>query len=455
MKRRDFLKAGIAGAAGAALPGSGFAERHQDASDRKPNIVVILADDMGYADTSCYDGWLDTPNLDALAAEGVRFTDFHASCPVCSPTRAGLITGRYQQRAGLPGVVYAHKDREVHYHGLQRQEVTFAEILKRRGYATGIFGKWHLGYLKKYNPLHHGFDEFVGYVSGNIDYISHLDNQETFDWWHGLERVEEEGYVTHLITEHAVDFIRRHRDEPFCLYIPHEAVHTPFQAPGDYPVRGPNKHKKGSDRPVEETYRMMMTEMDKGIGRVMETLKELDIDRKTLVIFFSDNGARNPGSNGPYRGWKGQLWEGGHRVPAIARWPGRIEPGRVCEETTISLDIMPTMLSVAGVSSGDRPEMDGVDLSPLLFAEGSLDERPLFWEYRDQQAMRQGRWKLVRNLRGQKGTGLYDLANDPGEKNDVSGEHPQRVKRMGTALTEWSQEVNADATPQPDKPSSG
>jgi arylsulfatase A-like enzyme len=215
---------------------------------RPPNIVLVLADDMGYGDASCYGNEaFRTPCLDALAAKGMRFLDFHSSGPVCSPTRAGLLTGRYQQRAGIPGVIYADPKQNRH-HGLQVEEITFAELLQKAGYATAVCGKWHLGYQKQYNPVHHGFGRFRGYVSGNVDYISHYDRMEIYDWWDGLELVEEEGYSTHLITEHAVRFIEENRRRPFCLYVAHEAPHSPWQGPPDPPIRGPEAKPGGAVR---------------------------------------------------------------------------------------------------------------------------------------------------------------------------------------------------------------
>ena len=198
-----------------------------------PNIVVIMADDLGYGDISPYDGWIDTPRLDRMAGDGMRFLDFHSSGNVCSPTRAGLMTGRYQQRAGIPGVLFANPARPSHDDGIGAEELTLAEALRARGYATGVFGKWHLGYRARFNPVRHGFDEFRGFVSGNIDYHSHVDTMGRADWWRDDELSTEPGYATHLVTQHALRFIDRHRDRPFFLYLPHHAPHYPFQGPDD------------------------------------------------------------------------------------------------------------------------------------------------------------------------------------------------------------------------------
>ncbi|MEM7384767.1 MAG: sulfatase-like hydrolase/transferase, partial [Verrucomicrobiota bacterium] len=207
----------------------------------KPNFIVILSDDMSYNGTSAFGGWIKTPHMERMATEGMKFTDFHSNGTVCSPTRAAFLTGRYQQRAGLSGVVYADPSQRAHYTGLQDLERTLPEYLKEAGYETGLLGKWHLGYHPPYNPTRHGFDRFRGFVSGNIDFISHRDNQNRHDWWHDRELKRMKGYVTHLINDDAVDFIEENREKPFFLYVAHEAVHSPFQGPKSKAQRGPEK----------------------------------------------------------------------------------------------------------------------------------------------------------------------------------------------------------------------
>ena len=267
----------------------------------RPNIVVIMADDLGYGDLSSYDGWIETPALDALAAEGLRLTDFHSSGAVCSPTRAGLLTGRYQQRAGIPNVIYANPDWNRH-HGLQPRETTIAERMQAEGYATGIVGKWHLGYRVETNPLRHGFDVFRGYVSGNVDYFSHVDGFGNHDWWDGETNREEPGYVTHLINEHAVAFIEEQAatDAPFFLYVAHEAPHFPYQGPDDaaFRVVGERIPETREPEQVRRAYREMVEEMDTGIGAILDTLRRLGLAERTFVFFLSDNGATPAGSNG-------------------------------------------------------------------------------------------------------------------------------------------------------------
>ncbi len=420
------------------------------ADTTSPNFVIIMADDMGYADASCYGNKAyEMPALDRLAREGMRFTDFHSSGTVCSPTRAGLLTGRYQQRAGIPGVVYAgfHQNR---HHGLFPSEVTFPDRLKLKGYTCGAFGKWHLGYQRRYNPVHHGFDRFRGYVSGNIDYISHFDRMEVEDWWQGLELVPEEGYSTHLISKHAVQFIEQNQERPFCVYVAHEAPHSPYQGPNDPPVRGPNKQKPVPKSDIPRAYRQMMEEMDRGIGEVVETVDRLGLGKNTFIFFLSDNGGTPNGSNGPLHGFKGQVWEGGHRVPAVARWTGRIPAGSTCDETSISLDLMPTMLELAGADLPPGHRLDGTSLVPAIFEEKPLRARKLYWEYNGKRAMRDGPWKLVAGEKDAKNPALFHLGDDLGEKNDLATAQSQRVDSMLADWDAWYAEVLAGATQQPE-----
>lgn len=441
-------------------------ERSSSADEEQPpNIVVIMADDLGYGDISPFNGWIETPHLDRMAAGGMRLTDFHSSGPVCSPTRASLVTGRYQQRAGIPGVVYAARDRNRH-HGLQQLEFTFAELARQAGYSTALFGKWHLGYRPRYNPTQHGFEVFRGFVSGNVDYFSHVDGIGVHDWWHDTTRVREDGYTTDLINQNAVRFIENHQDEPFCLYLAHEAPHWPYQGPDDSPIR-----KVGGERtrtPPRQTddssyvrlrYRQMVRRMDDGIGRILDRLERLDLAENTVVLFFSDNGPRKPyGSAGELRGWKGSLLEGGHRVPAIAWWPGRIQPGSRSGALTSTLDILPTISDLLDVEPPEDHTIDGRSLLPVLLEGASFADRRMFWEYRDQQAVREGSWKLVRNVTNanvdesiEEEVALFNLADDRAERQNLADQYPDRVKRMAKALRDWKEEVNRTATRQPER----
>ena len=441
------------------------------AKTTRPNFVIIMVDDMGYEGVSCFGNpYFKTPEIDRLAAEGIRLTDFHSSGTVCSPTRAGLLTGRYQQRSGIEAVIHPRSDHPEHRKGLQKSETTFAEVLKDAGYVTGIIGKWHQGYPQNtddYHPQNHGFDEFVGYHSGNIDFVSHVGDHYRHDWWHGRRETTEDGYTTHLINQHADAFIRRQAESeaPFCLYVAHEAIHNPVQVPGD-PIRRTvdqwDRWKWQEHSPEEriEKFKGMTMPLDDGVGQLRETLVELEIDQETFVLFFSDNG---PAGDWPdtddYRGRKGSIYEGGHKVPAIAWWPGTIQAGSSSDEPLISIDVMPTLLDFAQVSCDVK--FDGVSFRDVVTKQEQIPKRPLFWASlsnggQRSEAMRMDRWKLVvLHPKADPGTfanplvELYHLGRDPGETTNVAGEHPGIASGMLAQLTAWYTETQATATEQP------
>lgn len=403
----------------------------------QPNIILIMADDLGYAGIGCFgNDSIQTPHLDALAKEGLRFTDFHSNGSVCTPTRAALLTGKYQQRVGLEGVIYVRGEtRQV---GLDTSTWTVAKALKAVGYRTGIMGKWHLGYEPQYNPVHHGFEEFYGYVSGNIDFHSHYDNAGIYDWYHNLDSIVEEGYVTDLITTHAVDFIKEHQDEPFFLYLPHEAPHVPFQGRNDPAYRFAD-NKFSYYGPVQDrsrAYREMVEVMDEGVGQVIETVRLLGLEENTLILFISDNGAERFGHNGNLNGAKGSLLEGGHRVPAIAYWKDRI-PAGVTDETVMSFDWMPTFLALAHLSNPPS-FLDGIDLSDLLLQGSALPPRSVAWRYRKQKALRKGPWKLWIH---EQDTALFNLGEDLGETKDRTENEPAILDELLREYAQWELEM--------------
>ncbi|NND08620.1 MAG: sulfatase-like hydrolase/transferase [Saprospiraceae bacterium] len=410
--------------------------KDHNAPHARPNIILIMADDLGYGGLSCYGNTvLQTPHIDSLSAHGLRFTDFHSNGSVCSPTRAALLTGKYQQRVGMEGVIYVRgPTRQV---GLNPDETTIADVLKNTGYATGIMGKWHLGYDTAFNPLNFGFDEFRGYLSGNIDFHSHYDNAGIYDWWHNRDTVVEPGYVTDLITKHSIEFISKHRSEPFFLYIPHEAPHVPFQGRTDTAYRYPNReftyHGPVVDK--DRAYIDMVEAMDDGVGAIMQHLRRLQLEEHTLVIFISDNGAEPFGHNGPLNGAKISLFEGGHRVPAIAYWKGQIDP-QVTDATAMTMDWMPTFLRLAQVPDMTDLMLDGTDLKEILLRQSSLPSRHLYWRYRKQKVCRKDQFKL---LITDQDTLLFDLQSDLAEQNNAAVDHPEKVRDLSLALNEWEQ----------------
>lgn len=419
----------------------------------KPNIILILADDLGYGDLSNYGNiQYHTPNIDYLAHQGIKFKSFYSNAPICTPTRAALLTGRYQQRSGLEGEILVSGPTRQHA-GLAQKEITIADLLKKSGYKTGIMGKWNLGFKKRFNPIYNGFDQFYGYLSGNIDYYSHYDNSGRYDWWHNLDSLYEKGYTTDLITKHSVDFIRRNKETPFFLYVAYEAVHVPLQDrsdsgyrfPGeDFSYYGPAKHRI-------MTYHNMVKIMDEDIGKILNVLKEEELEYNTMIIFCSDNGAvPSFGNNGILRGGKSTLFEGGIRVPAIVYWPGRIEP-RVSDQPAMSFDFFPTILNIVGIDVPKDLKLDGIDLSPLLFEKKKLPIRNLFWQFQHQKAVRRGQWKLLIDSRGKGATDtlLFNLKYDLREYKNVKGEHPVMVKKLLSYLYQW--EKNVGSLPQQTK----
>ena len=439
----------------------------------RPNFIVIMVDDMGYAGLSGFGNpYFETPALDQLAAEGMRFTDFHSSGTVCSPTRTGLLTGRYQQRAGIEAVIHPHSDHPEHRKGLKPSETTFAEALKKAGYRTGMVGKWHQGYpvnSPDYHPQVHGFDEFIGYHSGNIDFVSHVGDHNLHDWWHGKTETTEDGYATDLINRYADEFVRRHGnvDTPFCLYIAHLAIHNPIQVRGD-PVRRTEEAwtrwnwREHSEAERIEKLKGMTLPIDEGIGMLRQTLAELGIEKDTFILFFSDNGGtrEGPSSSPKFRGLKGTVYEGGHRVPAIAWWPGKIAPDRTSEELLISLDVMPTLLSLAGIDY-DAKDLDGRDFSPVFLQQQSLPARPLYWASLSNrgarsEALRNGPWKLVvQHPDAEPGTfanpqlELYNLESDLGEQTNLKHQHPIKAAAMHRQIQSWFNDASQNATLQP------
>ena len=400
-------------------------------SNDKPNIIIIVADDLGYGDLSIFGNKnINTPNIDKLGNEGLVLTDFHSNGSVCSPTRAALLTGKYQQRVGVSGVITAKNHRDK---GLSIDEITFANIAKESGYKTGIFGKWHLGYDPVYNPINQGFDEFIGFVAGNVDYHSHIDQEGYKDWWFDNELNEEVGYSTDLISKHSIDFIKKNKDENFLLYIAHESPHYPFQGRNSEKVREIGKDFIwGLPENKNEIYKEMIEVMDEGVGKVINLLYELNIDKKTIIFFFSDNGGTRNGNNGPFRGYKGSLYEGGHRVASMVWSPSIIKKG-YRNETFLTMDIFPTISDFIGGSVNHS--LDGVSMKNNLLFNEKIIERLLFWEYNSNYAVRKNNWKLL--IKKDNSKELYDLSNDISEEDNVYKLYPELVKELINEIDNW------------------
>jgi arylsulfatase A-like enzyme len=413
------LPAGTAAAAGA----------------RRPNVIIILADDMGYADAGfqgCKD--IPTPHLDALAKAGVRCTDGYVSCPVCSPTRAGILTGRYQQRYGHEYNPSIGKDI-----GLPLTETTVADRLKAAGYATGAIGKWHLGKEPPFHPLARGFTEFYGFVGGGRSYVPMKEpSKDRFipldPIVRGRTRVEDPEYLTDAFGQEAAAFIGRHNAEPFFLYLAFNATHYPLQATEKYLSRFPDLPPGG-----RRTLAAMTSALDDAVGVVTAKLRAEGLEKDTLVFFLSDNGGplKLAARNDPLRGQKATVYEGGIRVPFVVTWPGRLPAGGTYSHPVISLDILPTALAAAGVALPSTPAADGVDLVPHL--AGRTDTQPhdtLYWRYGNARAVRHGRWKLA--MPAGESPGLYDLSADVEESKDVSATQPAVVAQLTGLYDRWN-----------------
>ena len=438
--RREFLKKMSLAAASAGalsvLGGCATIGQTRRAQRRRPNIIVIVSDDMGYADIGCH-GCKDiaTPNIDSIAQNGVRFTNGYVSCPVCSPTRAGLATGRYQQRFGHEFNTGPPPGGLREQVGLPLTEVTIANVLKSAGYATGAVGKWHLGIAPHFHPFKRGYDEFFGFLHGGHSYID--PGLGTFNpILRGTEPVDEKEYLTDAFSREAVAFIERHRDESFFLYLAYNAVHTPMQGPQRY--GNSFEHISNSKRRV---YAGMLTAMDEGIGAVLAKLRELGIEKDTLLFFVNDNGGPkgNAFNNGPLRATKGTMYEGGIRVPFMVQWPRRLKGGRVYKHPVIALDILPTAAAIAGANGPRDRKIDGVNLLPYL--TGRKKQAPheiLFWRAGQNHAVRKGSWKLVKM--GSE-TGLFDLASDIGESRDLKEERPDVLRKMEEAFEQWNSQM--------------
>ncbi len=415
----------------------------------KPNVVLIITDDMGHGDLSLTGATdIRTPNLDALAGAGVRFTDFYSNGPLCTPTRAALISGRYQQRVGLEEALGNASSPHVE-RGLAARGTSLPQLVKNQGYATGLIGKWHLGYKPEYSPLAHGFDVFWGLKSGYVDYYTHTAGDGRPDLFEGDTPVTADGYMTDLITDRALRFVRERKDRPFFLEVAYSAPHWPYQPPGK-PSRARDNAKhldaRDDDPGTRADYARMVERADAGIGQLMRLLDSLRLTRNTLVIFTNDNGGEWLSRNAPFRHRKWTLWEGGIRVPTIMRWPGRIPAGRLSPQVGITMDLSATILAAVGAPVPSGAQYEGISLIPAASTPASVQPRALFWRTKaggvSQSAIRDGDWKLL--VDGPAAL-LFDVRRDPGEQRDLAASRPDVAKRLAAQLTAWQASVDSAA----------
>ncbi len=435
---------------------------------RQPNIVLIVADDMGYGDLGCY-GVRDikTPNIDKLASEGVRLSNFYANGPECTPTRTALLTGRYQQRAGglecaigagnigrYDEAMWLWNKKEL---GLPVEESTLLSSLKSTGYKTAMLGKWHLGYEKKFRPDQHGFDYSFGNLGYGGDYFYHIEqddiDQDDFTGAHNLAENGKEvfydgRYMTDLISEKAILWLKQLESKtPFFLYLPYTSPHSPFQGPEDdlgRAIEGDEWSLSSRAKYIE-----MVESLDSGVGAVLEYLSERELDRETIVIFFSDNGGTaREGNNGILSGQKGQVYEGGIRVPCIIRWPGKIASNSVSEQVSISFDLTRSIINLCGADTSNL-QLDGYDIVKHLAGEKSNIKRTLFWRKKRAEsvhkAINDGDFKYLIELNGDTITDekLFRLGDDPSELNDLLTTYPEKAIELKEQLAEWENEVTA------------
>ena len=475
MNRRDFIKTIGLGAAALAVPrcASGNS-RTANKTNKKLNFVFFLIDDLGWTDVSCYgSSFYETPNIDKLASEGMRFTEAYAACPVCSPTRGSILTGKYPARLGITQWIGGSNEPTPYRHYMSLEEVTVAEVLKGRGYATGFVGKWHLG-NKPYYPEHQGFDINIGGDSSGAP--------PTYFWPYrrrnrALEEMppggEEGEYLTDRLTDESLKFLEANKERPFLLYLSHYAVHTPIESkaaltdkykakaekmpkpkgPRFIPVYLRYKTRQVQDNPA---FAGMVQSVDESVGRVMKKLEELGVADNTVVIFMSDNGGLStvpreaPTSNLPLRAGKGWLYEGGIREPMIIKWQGVVRRGSVCREPVTSTDFYPTMLEMAGLPLMPEQHVDGVSLMPLLKNEGKLKRKAIYWHYphyhgsgnRPSGAVRAGDYKLIEWYEDNS-VELYNLRNDMGEKHDLAKEMPEKAAELRRMLHQWRRQMKA------------
>ena len=424
--------------------------RPQNPAANRPNVVLIISDDMGYADLGSYGATdIKTPNIDTLARDGIKLTDFYANGVLCSPTRAGLINGRYQQRYLIDNVVGGTTP------PLKITGASLPQVLKNSGYATGLVGKWHLGTTLETGPRAHGFEYFFGFVGSHIDFYHHNRGPAAPDLWENDTSIYPQfdgEYITDLITDRSIKFIERSAaaGRPFFVDVAYNAPHWPYQPPGKpspAPGTGAQQLPQQDSTATRADYGAMVESVDQGVGKIMQALERLGLTGNTIVIFTNDNGGEWLSNGGPLFNRKWTVWEGGIRVPALIKWPGHIQPGRVSDQVGITMDLSASILAVAGATVPSN--YDGINLFPILEGRAPAVERTLYWRTdvgnRSMRAIRNGDWKLVVD-----GNHLFvfNLRQDMGERKDLTYQRTDIAKRLRPMLAQWEQEMNAEARVQ-------
>lgn len=415
-----------------------------------PNVVLIIADDMGYGDLGVYGAQdLKTPRLDRMARDGVRMTDFYANASVCTPTRAALITGRYQQRVVLERPLNA-ADHKAGV-GLTPTGRSLPQLLKNAGYATGLVGKWHLGAKPPLLPRRHGFDTFWGYLAGAVDWYHHVNGEGDADLWDNETPTTHEGYLHHEVTRRAIGFVEQHAARPFFLEVAYGAPHWPFQSPKvrSLAARRNNslmQRPSDADAPSRADYVAIMEDLDTEVGKLLDVLAARGLERRTLVVFVSDNGGEWLSRNDPLFSRKDTVWEGGIRVPALWRWPGMIPAGGTSSQVGITMDLTATFLAAAGVTAAADWRLEGRDLLPILTNRQATAPRTLYWRVvrgdTRQKAVREGDLKYVQDGGLEY---LFNVATDPAERVNLTATRPRDAQRLRALSEIWEKDVDNEA----------
>lgn len=408
---------------------------------QRPNIIYIMTDDMGYGDLSCYGQKnYTTPNLDKLASQGVRFVNAYAAAPVCTPTRVAFMTGRYPARTPVGLLEPLRSPKLDSAYGLTKDIPSLPALMKESGYETALIGKWHLGFMPHQSPTKNGFDYFYGIISGGADYISYqgANGARTHDLYENDVKIYPKGYLTDLLTQKSVEVIKQKHDKPFFLTITFNAPHWPWQGPADEAYPDSLDFTEGGSPAV---YAAMMKSLDDGIGKIMQALDDAQLTNHTIVIFTNDNGGERYSDNGGLSKSKMTLWEGGIRVPAFVRWPGKINAGTTTQQVAVTMDWTATILKAGGAKADKDFPLDGIDLMPILTGKKNSVDRTLYWrtfQRIKQEAIRDGKWKY---LQDEKGEYLFDLSTDQQEKNDLKLKEEKRFKKMKEMFGEWEKTV--------------